>query len=97
MAVAAWIIGLVVAYLENYFYPEIVERLSVALQQKGYHVLVFMASPTVGDVEAVLQEILDYQVDGLVLASVSMSSVLAGECQALLSEFFAARRRGEDV
>lgn len=77
------IIGLVVAYLENYFYPEIVERLSVALQQKGYHVLVFMASPTVGDVEAVLQEILDYQVDGLVLASVSMSSVLAGECQAL--------------
>lgn len=77
------IIGLVVAYLENYFYPEVVERLSVALQQKGYHVLVFMASPTVGDVESVLQEILDYQVDGLVLASVSMSSVLAGECQAL--------------
>mgnify|MGYP000872389461 CR=1 FL=1 len=77
------IIGLVVAYLDNYFYPEVVERLSVALQQKGYHVLVFMASPTVGDVESVLQEILDYQVDGLVLASVSMSSVLAGECQAL--------------
>lgn len=77
------IIGLVVAYLENYFYPEMVERLSVALQQKGYHVLVFMASPTVGDVESVLQEILDYQVDGLVLASVSMSSSLAGECQAL--------------
>ena len=77
------IIGLMVAYLENYFYPEVVERLSVALQQKGYHVLVFMASPTVGDVESVLQEILDYQVDGLVLASVSMSSILAGECQAL--------------
>jgi DNA-binding LacI/PurR family transcriptional regulator len=31
----------------------------------------------------VLQEILDYQVDGLVLASVAMSSVLAGECHAL--------------
>ena len=77
------IIGLVVAYLENYFYPEAVERLSVALQEKGYHVLVFMAAPTVGSVEGVLQEILDYQVDGLVLASVSMSSVLAGECQAL--------------
>jgi DNA-binding LacI/PurR family transcriptional regulator len=77
------IIGLVVAYLDNYFYPDAVERLSVALQEKGYHVLVFMASSTVGDVEAVLQEILDYQVDGLVLASVAMSSVLAGECQAL--------------
>src|SRR3712207_6544428 len=35
------IIGLVVAYLENYFYPEVVERLSVALQEQGYHVLVF--------------------------------------------------------
>lgn len=74
-------IGLVVAYLENYFYPEVVERLSVALQEQGYHVLVFMAAPTVGDVESVLQEILDYQVDGIVLASVSMSSVLAEQCQ----------------
>lgn len=75
------IIGLVVAYLENYFYPEVVERLSVALQEQGYHVLVFMAAPTVGDVQSVLQEILDYQVDGIVLASVSMSSVLAEKCQ----------------
>ncbi|MET0429474.1 MAG: LacI family DNA-binding transcriptional regulator [Microvirga sp.] len=75
------IIGLVVAYLENYFYPEVIERLSVALQEQGYHVLVFMASPTVGDVESVLQEILDYQVDGIVLASVSMSSSLAERCQ----------------
>lgn len=77
------IIGLVVAYLENYFYPEVVERLSVALQEQGYHVLVFMAAPTVGDVEGVLQEILDYQVDGIVLASVSMSSLLAEQCQSL--------------
>jgi DNA-binding LacI/PurR family transcriptional regulator len=75
------IIGLLVAYLENYFYPEVVERLSVALQEQGYHVLVFMAAPTVGDVQNVLQEILDYQVDGIVLASVSMSSVLAEQCQ----------------
>lgn len=74
------IIGLVVAYLDNQFYPEAVERLSVALQQKGYHVLVFMASPTKGDVEDVMREILDYQVEGIVLASVSMSSVLARRC-----------------
>ncbi|MEM9442176.1 MAG: LacI family DNA-binding transcriptional regulator, partial [Pseudomonadota bacterium] len=37
-------IGLVVAYLENYFYPEALEKLSNALQKRGYHVLVFMAS-----------------------------------------------------
>jgi DNA-binding LacI/PurR family transcriptional regulator len=77
------IIGLVVAYLENQFYPEAIERLSVALQEKGYHVLIFMAAPTVGNVDRVMQEILDYQVDGIVLASVSMSSTLASECHAL--------------
>jgi DNA-binding LacI/PurR family transcriptional regulator len=76
------IIGLVVAYLENYFYPEVVERLSVALQERGYHVLVFMASQTVGGVDRIMQEILDYQVDGIVLASVAMSSTLASECDA---------------
>ncbi|MBF9031713.1 substrate-binding domain-containing protein [Rhodobacterales bacterium HKCCE3408] len=74
------IIGLVVAYLENQFYPQAIERLSVALQQEGYHVLVFMASPTKGNVEDVMREILDYQVDGIILASVSMSSVLARRC-----------------
>ncbi len=76
------IIGLVVAYLDNYFYPVAIERLSVALQEKGYHVLVFMAASDVGDVESVMQEILDYQVDGIVLASVSMSSDLATQCAA---------------
>ena len=75
------IIGLVVAYLDNQFYPLAVERLSVALQAQGYHVLVFMAAPTVGDVQGVMKEILDYQVDGIVLASVSMSSELAERCQ----------------
>ncbi len=74
------IIGLVVAYLENQFYPLAVEKLSVALQARGYHILVFMAGQTVGDVEDVMREFLDYQVDGIVLASVSMSSVLATRC-----------------
>ena len=39
-------VGLVVAYLDNYFYPEVLEKLSKALQQKGYHVLIFMAEQT---------------------------------------------------
>lgn len=76
------IIGLVVAYLENYFYPEAVEKLSNALQEQGYHVLVFMASQTTGNVDQVLDEILDYQVDGVIMASVAMSSSLTSKCQA---------------
>ncbi|THH39094.1 LacI family DNA-binding transcriptional regulator [Aliishimia ponticola] len=74
-------IGLVVAYLENYFYPEALEKLSNALQAEGYHVLMFMASQTAGNIDAVMEEILDYQVDGIVMASVAMSSDIARRCQ----------------
>lgn len=77
------IIGLVVYHFENQFYPEAVEKLSVALQENGYHVLLFMATPTLGDVEPVLQEILDYQVDGIIMVSVSVSSTLSDRCRAL--------------
>ena len=76
------LIGLVVAYLDNQFYPEILEKMSTSLQQRGYHVLVFMAQQTSGNIDSVLQEILDYQVDGIVLASVAMSSQLAEQCDA---------------
>ncbi len=76
------IIGLVVAYLENYFYPEALEKLSNALQAEGYHVLVFMASQTAGNIDDVLAEILDYQVDGIIMASAALSSELAHRCQA---------------
>ena len=76
------IIGLVVAYLENYFYPEALEKLSNALQAEGYHLLVFLVPRTAGAIEDTLQEILDYQVDGIVLASVALSSQLATRCRA---------------
>lgn len=76
------IIGLVVAYLENYFYPDVVERLSRSLQDQGYHVLVFISSLAADKVEEITQEILDYQVDGIVLASANMSSELAARCHA---------------
>jgi DNA-binding LacI/PurR family transcriptional regulator len=74
------IIGLVAAYLDNQFYPVVLEGLCSALQAEGYHVLIFIAPQGSADVEAVLAEILDYQVDGIVLASVSISSTLAQRC-----------------
>lgn len=74
------IIGLVVAYLENYFYIDALEKLSNALQARGYHVLIFMASQSATDIDEVIDEILDYQVDGIIAASVSMSSTLAQRC-----------------
>lgn len=75
------IIGLIVAYLDNQFYPDALEKLSNALQEKGFHVLIFMASKTAESIESVVEEILDYQVDGIIAASVAMSSELADRCR----------------
>ena len=75
-------IGVVVAYLENQFYPEALEKLSNELQKCGYHVLIFMAKQTAGHIDAVVEEILDYQVDGIIAASVAMSSDLSEKCRA---------------
>ncbi len=76
------IIGLVVAYLENQFYPDAIERLSRRLQAEGYHALVFMASNTGAETDQVIEELLDYQVDAIIAASVSMSTDLTRRCEA---------------
>jgi len=74
------IIGLIVAYLDNQFYPLALERLSYALQEEGYHILVFMASNSQDGIEKIVDELMDYQVDGIITASVSMSSELTSRC-----------------
>ena len=71
-------IGVVMSYLDNQFYPVVLERISQRLQREGYHVLLFIADTR--EVDSVLAEILQYQVDGLVLASTSLSSALALRC-----------------
>jgi DNA-binding LacI/PurR family transcriptional regulator len=76
------IVGLVVAYLGNQFYPDVLEKLSGKLQSQGYHVLVFMTSQTSGNVDDVVGEILDYQVDGIIAASAALSSELSDRCRA---------------
>ena len=74
------IIGLVLAYLDNQFYPEAVERLSNALQAEGYHILIFTVPNSSDSIETVVQDLMDHQVDGIIAASVSMSSGLANLC-----------------
>jgi DNA-binding LacI/PurR family transcriptional regulator len=75
------IIGLVVAYLENQFYPEAIERISKSLQERGYHVLVFMASNDHAATQTVMDELIDYQVDGIIVASVGVSNDLTTRCE----------------
>ena len=76
------IIGLVVAYLDNYFYPLALEKLSNYLQSEGYHVLIFMATNDTLSTDQVIDELLDYQVEGIITASVGLSSDLTARCEA---------------
>ncbi len=74
------VIGLIVAYLDNQYYPLVLERLCAALQPRGYHVMIFIAPQANADVEEVLAEILDHQVAGIAMASAALSSTLAARC-----------------
>ena len=73
------IVALVMSYLENQFYPLVIERLSQKLQKEGYHVLMFIAEVDEA-ADGVLAEILQYQVDGIVMASAMLSSNVARSC-----------------
>lgn len=74
------IVGLVVAYLDNQFYPVAIEKLSHALQAKGYHVLLFMASNDPGEMDRLMDDLLAYQVDGIITASVAISNDVTRRC-----------------
>ena len=71
-------IGVVMSHLDNQFYPMVLERLSQRLQTEGYHVLLFINDN--GQTGKTLQDILQYQVDGIVMASTVLSSALARDC-----------------
>lgn len=75
------IVGLVVAYMRNQFYPEAIERLSQALGAQGYHILLFMVGND-GDMGDVIERMIDHQVDGIVAASVAVDAALARRCAA---------------
>ncbi|QYU66714.1 LacI family DNA-binding transcriptional regulator [Leptolyngbya sp. 15MV] len=75
------IIGVAMANLHNLFYPDVLEALSRGLRARGYQVLLF--TPEAGrSADPLLREVLDWRVDGLILASTTLSSAVAEECRA---------------
>ena len=72
------LIAVLVAYLDNQFYPLVLEQMSRAFQAKGYQVLLYMTEQ--GHQDVVVQKMLQYQVEGIVMASATLSSGLAREC-----------------
>ncbi len=57
------------------------EKLSRALADQGYHILLFMAE-NADSVAPIVEELMAYQVDGIITASVAMSNDLAARCDA---------------
>lgn len=76
------IIGLVVGYLDNMFYPLVLERLSRALKAEGYRILIFMTDRAGADVDEVMRDLIDHRVDGIITASVGISDALTARCAA---------------
>jgi DNA-binding LacI/PurR family transcriptional regulator len=75
------IIAVVMAYLENLFYPDVLEELGRRLAAENYHVLLFTGFKD-RDSDPVFDQLMQYRVDGIILASTSLSSDLSEECAA---------------
>ena len=76
------LIGVAIAGMANPFYARVLESLSAAFEQLGYRILLFSMANN-EDSDPVLEEILRYQIDGLVLVSASLSSRFAEECRTI--------------
>jgi DNA-binding LacI/PurR family transcriptional regulator len=74
------ILGVAVSALDNQFYPDLVQRLSEAFASVGYRLLLFVTHGIAGP-DPLLDELLKYRLDGLILASSTVSSALAKACR----------------
>lgn len=72
-------IAVVASYLDNQFYPVVIEKLSQRFQDDGYHVLLFIANGRM-DTDEFLMQLMQYHVDGIVMLSATLSSGLAKDC-----------------
>ena len=72
-------IGIVMAEITSPFYPYVLEKFTQRLHSSGKRVLLFSTSPD-NDVDETLQDVLRYQVDGLIIASATLSSEMVNEC-----------------
>ena len=75
------LIGVVMGEVRGAFYAEVLDRLGRSLQQRGQRVLFAGAPLDVGPDNAV-QELLHYQVAGIVITSATLSREMAARCAA---------------
>lgn len=75
------IIGVVISYFDNPFYSQVLEALAQKLDTLNYHLLLYVGDRE-GNVDRIFDQIMQYRVDGIVLASVTLSLELSEECLA---------------
>jgi DNA-binding LacI/PurR family transcriptional regulator len=91
------VIGVAIGYMENQFYPAILEALSIAFAATGYRILLFTPGPD-GNPDPILDEVLRYRVDAVVLASTNLTSHFAEECaQARVPVVLLNRRNKSEI
>jgi DNA-binding LacI/PurR family transcriptional regulator len=73
------ILGLAISTLDSTFYAEFVQLFSARLALEGYRLLLFITRGSEGR-DPDVEELLAYHVDALILASTTLSSRLAEEC-----------------
>ena len=72
------LIALVTPHFDNYFYAPAMQRVSREIQERGYTNLLFMSDNN--DADDIVQRILQYQVDGIIVSGVSLSTSQADLC-----------------
>jgi DNA-binding LacI/PurR family transcriptional regulator len=73
------LIGLAITSLNNQYYPMMVERLHQQLGAAGYRLVLFITHGE-ADLDPMLDELLGYRLDGVILASSSHAARVAREC-----------------
>ena len=73
------LIGVAIAYMDNHFYPAILEIISSLFRAVGYRVVLFTPDSD-GRSDPMLDELLHDRVDAVILASARISSRFAEEC-----------------
>ena len=72
-------IGIVIGYMENQFYPAILDALAEAFGRTGHRLLLFTQGVR-DDTDPILEEVLRYRVDAVLVASIRLTSRFAEEC-----------------
>ncbi len=74
-------VGVIISNLTNLYYPEVLSELTQRFSEVGQRVLLFTL-PQESDVDRMLQDVLGYQVDGIV-STARLSAAQVAECHGL--------------